>query len=434
MKILVVGSGGREHALAWRLGGSPSVNSVACAPGNPGIAAVATLVPIAADAIDALVDHAAAERYDLTVVGPEAPLVAGLADRLAERKLSVFGCSAAAAEIEGSKAFAKEVMARAGVPTARWESFTDREAASRFAAELAGEQGRVVVKADGLAAGKGVVICRGASEARGAIGQMLAGETVGRAGAPTEGWGGSRWPRVVVEEFLDGREASCMALVDGERVWPLAASEDHKQVGDGDQGPMTGGMGAISPTPVVDEALLARAAREVLEPTARALSEMGRPFRGLLYAGLMVTAEGPKVLEFNCRFGDPETQPLMARWEGDLGSALHAVATGGTPEMAFSRQAACCVVLAARGYPGTPEKGMEIHGLREAGALEGVTVFHAGTRADGGRVLVAGGRVLGVTGVGDDLAAARERAYAGAKAIHFEGIHYRRDIGARRSG
>jgi phosphoribosylamine---glycine ligase len=422
MRVLLVGSGGREHALAWRLARSPSVNSVACAPGNPGIAGVATLVPIAADAIDALVEHAAAERYDLAVVGPEAPLVAGLADRFAERKLSVFGCSAAAAEIEGSKAFAKEVMARAGVPTARWESFTDREAASRFAAELAGEQGRVVVKADGLAAGKGVVICRGASEARGAIGQMLAGETVGRAGA-----------RVVVEEFLDGREASCMALVDGERVWPLAASEDHKQVGDGDQGPMTGGMGAISPTPVVDEALLARAAREVLEPTARVLSEMGRPFRGLLYAGLMVTDAGPKVLEFNCRFGDPETQPLMARWEGDLGSALYAVATGGTPELAFSRQAACCVVLAAGGYPGTPEKGMEIHGLGEAGALPGVTVFHAGTRADGGRVRVAGGRVLGVTGVGDDLAAARERAYAGVKAIHFEGMHYRRDIGARRS-
>ncbi|MSP60046.1 MAG: phosphoribosylamine--glycine ligase [Myxococcales bacterium] len=423
MKVLVVGAGGREHALVWRLLRSPSVRDVRCAPGNAGIAELAEPVAIAADDLPALVSHAVAERYDLVVVGPEAPLVAGLADRLSERGLRVFGCSQAAAAIEASKAFAKEVMERAGVPTARFGSFSDEKAAVAWADDLvglagrgdrAGPEGWVVVKADGLAAGKGVVICQGAAAAREAIGRLLAD-------------GG----RVVVEEFLVGREASCMALCDGERVWPLAACEDHKTVGEGDRGPMTGGMGAISPTPVIDAALLERVRREVLVPTARTLAEMDRPFRGLLYAGVMITADGPRVLEFNCRLGDPETQPLLARLDGDLGAALLAVAEGRTPEIGFLPSVAVCVVLAARGYPDRPERGAEIRGLDEAEAESGVTVFHSGTRRVGDRIVAAGGRVLGVTGVGADLAEARLKAYRGVEKIHFEGMHFRRDIGAR---
>ncbi len=412
MRVLVVGGGGREHALVWRLQRSPSVEHVACAPGNLGIAETAEIVPIAAEATAQLVEHAVAERYQLVVVGPEAPLAAGLADELAARGVPVFGCSRAAAQIEASKRFAKEVMQAAGVPTARWGSFTDESAAVAFAESLGG---RAVVKADGLMAGKGVILCAGMDEARAAVRQLL-------------GAGG----QLVIEEFLVGREASCMAFVDGERVWPLAPAEDHKTVLDGDRGPMTGGMGAISPTPVVDAALLARVEREVLRPTARELVARGAPFRGLLYAGLMVGSDGPKVLEFNCRFGDPETQPLMARFRGDLGAALLAVAEGRAPEVAFDERAACTVVLAAKGYPGAVEKGAAIDGLEEAAAMPGVVVFHAGTRAAGGRVVVAGGRVLGVTAVGDDLAAARALAYRAVDRIRFDGMHYRRDIGARR--
>jgi phosphoribosylamine--glycine ligase len=436
MRVLVVGGGGREHALAWRLQRSPSVAKVWCAPGNAGTERVAESVPIGAEEVGKLVDHAAAARYDLVVVGPEAPLAAGLADALVEKGLRTFGCSRAAAEIEGSKKFAKEVMARAGVPTARWGAFDEPGAAERFAEELCAGGAGAVVKADGLAAGKGVVVAADAGAARAAIRAMLSGDLVGRAGA-----------RVVVEERLVGREASCMALCDGERVWPLAPCEDHKTILDGDRGPMTGGMGAISPTPVIDAATAARVEREVLLPTARTLGEMGRPFRGLLYAGLMVTSDGPKVLEFNCRFGDPETQPLMARFEGDLAQALLAIAEGRAPEVAFAARAACCVVLAARGYPGTVEKGAEIRGLDEAERAADAVVFHAGTRRDGARVVVAGGRVLGVTGwgslravaspvpggpaSGDDLAQARAAAYRAASQIRFDGMQLRRDIGAR---
>jgi phosphoribosylamine--glycine ligase len=420
MRVLVVGGGGREHALAWRLQRSPSVAAVECAPGNAGTSRVATNLPIAAEDVPAIVARAAEAKYDLVVVGPEAPLAAGLADALAARGLAVFGCSRAAAEIEGSKRFAKEVMERAGVPTARWGAFEEAGAAERFAGELCAAGAGAVVKADGLAAGKGVVVADDLAGARAAIRAMLAGELVGRAGA-----------RVVVEERLAGREASCMALVDGERVWPLAPCEDHKTIADGDRGPMTGGMGAISPTPVVDAACAARVEREVLLPTARTLAAMGRPFRGLLYAGLMVGEGGPKVLEFNCRFGDPETQPLLARWEGDLGEALLAIARGRAPEVRFSARAACCVVLAARGYPGPIEKGAAIDGLAQAEQVPGVIVFHAGTRAEGGRTVVAGGRVLGVTATGDDPAGARAAAYRAARVIRFDGMQLRGDIGAR---
>jgi phosphoribosylamine---glycine ligase len=422
MKVLVVGGGGREHALAWALARAPSVREVLCAPGNAGIAEVARCVPVNADEAVKLAELAEAENVDLIVVGPEAPLVAGLADLLRDRGHAVFGCSRAAAEIEGSKAFSKELMQRHSVPTAAFGAFSQAPEAELFVDQLMRDQERVVIKADGLAAGKGVVIARGADEAKRELRKMLAGDTVGDAGR-----------RVVVEEFLVGREASLMALVDGERVTPLAPAEDHKQVRDGDEGPMTGGMGVVSPTAVMSDLEMARAVREVLEPTARGLAAEGRPFRGLLYAGLMLTQKGPRAIEFNCRFGDPEAQVLMARLEDDLGALLYANATGRPIErVRFSAGAAVCVVMASGGYPGGYHTGVPIDGLDAARAVDGVTVFHAGTRRDGERVVTAGGRVLGVTGVGDSVDEARARAYRAVDSIHFEGAHFRRDIGQRR--
>jgi phosphoribosylamine--glycine ligase len=422
LKVLVVGGGGREHALAWALARSPSVREVLCAPGNAGMARVARVIPVDADRAVELAALADAEDVDLVVVGPEAPLVAGLADLLRERGRAVFGCSRAAAEIEGSKAFAKELMARHSVPTAAFGAFSQAPEAELFVDQLLADGERVVIKADGLAAGKGVVIARGAAEAKREIRKMLAGDTVGDAGR-----------RVVVEEFLVGREASLMALVDGERVTVLAPAEDHKQVGDGDQGPMTGGMGVVSPTPVLSDLEIARAIKEVLEPTARGLAAEGRSFRGLLYAGLMLTDKGPRALEFNCRFGDPETQALMARLDDDLGALLWANATGRPIErVRFSRAAAVCVVMASGGYPGPYRRDLPIDGLDAAGRIEGVTVFHSGTRTKDDRIVTAGGRVLGVTASGGDVDEARSRAYRAVEAIRFEGAHYRHDIGTRR--
>jgi phosphoribosylamine--glycine ligase len=421
MKVLVVGGGGREHALVWALSRSPSVGEILCAPGNGGIAQVARCVSVKTDEINKLSDLAEAENVDLVVVGPEAPLVAGLADLIRHSGRAVFGCSRAAAEIEGSKAFAKELMARHGIPTARFGSFSQLPEAELFIDELAQAGGRVVIKADGLAAGKGVVLCDSAASAKTEAGRMLSGQAVGDAGR-----------RLVIEEFLDGREASLMAFVDGERVTPLDSCEDHKTIDDGDRGPMTGGMGVLSPTPVLSDLEVARAVKEVLEPTARALVAEGRPFRGLLYAGLMLTATGPKVLEFNCRFGDPEVQALMARLDDDLGALLHANAVGQPlGRVRFSSRAAVCVVMTAPGYPGAYESGAPISGL-EAAAADGAIVFHAGTRRDeAGRILTSGGRVLGVTATGVDTAEARARAYEAVAKIDFKGAHYRRDIGAR---
>jgi phosphoribosylamine--glycine ligase len=419
-------SGGREHALAWALSRSPSVREVLCAPGNAGIAEVARCLPVRADEHSKLADLAEAEGVDLVVVGPEGPLVAGLADLLTTRGRPVFGCSRAAAEIEGSKAFAKAFMARHRVPSGAYGIFSDVDNADLFI-DAAFERGqkRLVVKADGLAAGKGVTICEGAHESKQAVREMLEARVHGLAGQ-----------RIVIEEFLEGAEATLMALVDGERVTPLAPSEDHKQRDDGDHGPMTGGMGVVSPTPVLDDLTVARAVREVLEPTARGLAAEGRPFRGLLYAGLMLTAQGPKVLEFNCRFGDPETQALMARLDDDLGAVLYAIASGRPVErVRFSASPAVCVVMTAPGYPGQYATGAPILGLERANALPSVTVFHAGTRRDeSGALVTAGGRVLGVTARGDDLTQARERVYAAVQQISFDGAHWRRDIGARRRG
>ncbi len=417
MRVLVVGSGGREHALVWKIAQSPLVRALYCAPGNPGIAAQATLVPLRADDAEGLARWARGEGIDLVVVGPEAPLVGGLVDRLARHGIPAFGPTAAAAEIEGSKAFAKDVMRAAGIPTAAHGAFGDLEPALDFARARGG---RVVVKADGLAAGKGVVVCGGVAEAEAALRSMLVERVHGAAGA-----------RVVVEERLEGPEASCIAFTDGEEVRLLAAAQDHKRIFDGDRGPNTGGMGAFSPTPQVTAEVLARVESDVLRPAVREMARRGRPFRGALYAGLMLTRDGPRVLEFNARLGDPETQPILMRLEGDLVPALAAAARGdlSAVRLAFDARAAVGVVLAAEGYPGKVTTGDVIEGA-EGPFGEGVQVFHAGTaRAADGRLVTAGGRVMTVCALGADLGAASRRAYEAAAAIRWRGQQYRRDIG-----
>lgn len=419
MRVLVVGSGGREHALAWKISRSPLVRAVFAAPGNPGIAEVATLVPLASDDVAGIAGWARANAIDLVVVGPEAPLVAGLVDRLEADGIPAFGPSAAAAEIEGSKAFAKDVMRAAGIPTAEYEAFEAVEPALAWASARGG---RVVVKADGLAAGKGVVVCGDLAEAEGALRAMLVERVHGGAGA-----------RVVVEERLEGPEASCICFTDGERVRLLAAAQDHKRIFDGDRGPNTGGMGAFSPTPNVTPAVAEMVERDVLLPAVRELARRGRPFRGALYAGLMLTPRGPRVLEFNARLGDPETQPILLRLSSDIVPALLAAARGDLSgiTLEFDPRAAVGVVLAAEGYPGAVARGDEIEGA--GGPFdEGVQVFHAGTAfGAGGAVVTSGGRVLTVCALGADLDAAAARAYAAAARIRFRGMQYRKDIGKK---
>jgi phosphoribosylamine--glycine ligase len=419
LRILLVGSGGREHALAWKLAQSSSLGRLYAAPGNPGIAALAECVPLAADAVADLAAFAERARIDLTVVGPEVPLAAGLVDQLTARGLPVFGPTRAAAELESSKVFAKALFARYGIPTARFGTF-DRPAPARaFVRELGG---RAAVKADGLAAGKGVVLCREAGEADRAIGDMLEQRVFGAAGA-----------RVVVEELLEGEEVSVFALTDGDAVCPLAAAQDHKAIFDGDRGPNTGGMGAYSPPPALDPGLHARVVETVLRPTVRAMAAEGRPYRGVLYAGLMLTAAGPRVIEYNVRFGDPECQVLAVRLAEDLVPLCRAVAEGkGLPgAVAWRPEPAVCVVLASGGYPGTYPTGHPIGGLDRAAAHPGVTVFHAGTAMKDGRLVTAGGRVLGVTATAADLPGAIAAAYRAVADIRFEGMHFRRDIGHR---
>jgi phosphoribosylamine--glycine ligase len=419
MRILVVGSGGREHALAWKISRSPLVRALFAAPGNPGIAKVATLVPLDVRDVDAVARWAVENRIDLVVVGPEAPLVAGLADRVAKEGIPVFGPTAAAAEIEGSKAFAKDVMQAAGIPTAEYEAFTALEPAVAYARARGG---KVVVKADGLAAGKGVVVCGDAAEAEQALRDMLVGGAHGAAGS-----------KVVVEERLEGPEASCIAFTDGERVRMLAAAQDHKRIFDGDRGPNTGGMGAFSPTPNVDAALLAEVERAVIVPAVRELARRGRPFRGALYAGLMLTPRGARVLEFNARLGDPETQPILMRLRSDLVPALLAAAKGDLSGVAldFDPRAAVGVVLAAEGYPGKVASGDAIEGA-DGPFPEDVQVFHAGTAYDAaGRVVTSGGRVLTVCALGAGLPEAARQAYEAAAKVRFRGVQYRKDIGGK---
>jgi phosphoribosylamine---glycine ligase len=422
MRVLVVGGGGREHALAWRLAEDPAVTRVLAAPGNAGIASVADCAPnVAADDVEGIVRLVEREKVDLTVIGPEGPLVAGLGDRLRREGHNVFGPNAAAARIEGSKAFAKEVMARRGVPTARSGAFDDVGKAVAFVDELGGS---AVVKADGLAAGKGVTVAADRQTAVDAIEDCLVAGTFGEAGRT-----------IVVEELLEGPEVSVFAVTDGRGNCALLdAVQDHKRVGDGDTGPNTGGMGAYSPVPALDQATATWILDTVIAPVVEEL----RPYRGVLFAGMMLTADGPKVLEFNCRFGDPETEVLMPRMPHSVGTLLHACATGRLAYEAgnagFDDGAAVTVVVASEGYPGRYEIGRPIVGVREAATIDGVTVFHAGTSRDaGGQHVTAGGRVLAVTGRGGTLSEARERAYRGVDEIHFEGMHFRTDIATRAS-
>jgi phosphoribosylamine--glycine ligase len=415
--VLLVGGGGREHSLAWKLAQSPGLGRLVAAPGNPGIAAHARCVPVKDTAIDDLVALAQRERPDLVVVGPETPLAMGLADRLRAAGFAVFGGGAAAARLESSKAFAKDLMARHRIPTARFGTFRDLESARAYCRELGAP---LVVKADGLAAGKGVIICRSLEEADAALAQCLQARAFGDSGLT-----------VVVEEFLEGEEASFFAISDGTAVLPLAAAQDHKTVWDGDRGPNTGGMGAYSPAPVLDSAMEARVMAEIVRPTIAAMAGEGTPYTGVLYVGLMITREGPKVIEFNCRFGDPECQVLLPRLDEDLLALLLAAATGkGLPSsLAWSPRASVCVVMTSAGYPGHYETGRPITGLEAAGQIDGVTVFHAGTARAGGALVTAGGRVLGVQALGADVAAAIRAAYAAVERIRFDGAHYRRDIG-----
>ena len=422
MKILVIGGGGREHALAWKLAQSPKVQQVYVAPGNGGTALAPNLKNVPITDLAALRDWALAEKIALTVVGPEQPLAAGVVDDFRAHGLRIFGPTRAAAQLESSKAFSKDFMQRHGIPTAAYETFTDATAAHACVDRLGAP---IVVKADGLAAGKGVVVAATKEEAHAAIDDMLGGNTLGVA----HNEGGAR---VVIEEFLQGEEASFIVLCDGKHVVPLATSQDHKRLLDGDEGPNTGGMGAYSPAPVVTPDVHARAMRDVILPTIRGMDQDGTPFTGFLYAGLMIDAEGrPKTLEFNTRMGDPETQPILMRMKSDLVEVLLAATAGKLDEveLQWDRRVALGVVLAAGGYPASPKKGDLITGCPKP--TDEVVVFHAGTAGEGDQVRTSGGRVLCVTALGDSVRQAQAKAYDVARGIHFDGVQYRRDIGHR---
>ncbi len=421
MNILVIGSGGREHALAWKAAQSPDADRVFVAPGNAGTAREPGLENINIDVMDlnGLADFAAANNVGLTIVGPEAPLVAGICDLFAERGLRVFGPSAGAAQLEGSKAFTKDFLARQNIPTAGYGNFTEVDEALAYVRE---QGAPIVVKADGLAAGKGVIVAMTLAEAEEAIRDMLAGNAFGEAGS-----------RVVIEEFLDGEEASFIVMVDGEHVLPMATSQDHKRVGDGDTGPNTGGMGAYSPAPVVTADVHQRIMDEVIYPTVRGMAAEGHPYKGFLYAGLMIDGNGaPKVIEFNCRFGDPETQPIMLRMKSDLVELCGAAIDGKLDQCTsdWDERASVGIVLAAGGYPGSYNKGDVIAGL-PASETEGEKVFHAGTRLDGDQVVTNGGRVLCATALGHTVTEAQQRAYDVAARICWDGVFYRMDIAYR---
>ena len=422
MKILVVGSGGREHALAWKLAAEPGVTAVACAPGNPGIARVATTIAVDAGDVDALCALAEREHIDLTVVGPELPLDRGLVDRFTARGLRVFGPRQAAARLECSKVFAKGFMARHGIPTARYR--VSATAADARAIAASGELGfPLVVKADGLAAGKGVVVAPDRAAAEQAIAAAMEERQFGEAGA-----------RVVLEECLSGPEVSFFALCDGRRAVPLGSAQDHKRIFDDDRGPNTGGMGAFAPSPLVDAALESRVMREIVDPVMRGMRDEGHEYRGFLYAGLMLTCDGPKVIEFNVRFGDPEAQVVIPAIAGDLAPVLAAAAEGrlGDARLPLRPDKHVGVVMASQGYPGPGPARLPIAGLDDAGAIDGVLVFHAGTAAAADNaVITAGGRVLTVVGRGTTYDEAIARAYAGVARISFDGMQFRRDIGRK---
>lgn len=417
MKVLVVGGGGREHALVWKLRQSPRVKEVFCAPGNAGIASLATCVNIGSEDIPGLLAFAKEKGVDLTMVGPEAPLCAGIVDRFQEAGLKIFGPSQAAAEIEGSKVVAKDIMAKYGIPTAKYAAFTSPEEAVKYINQIGAP---CVVKADGLAAGKGVIVAMDKETALGAVRSVMVDRDFGEAGK-----------LMVVEECLVGEEVSILAFTDGVNVVPMVSSQDHKRVFDNDQGPNTGGMGAYAPAPVYTPAVHSQAMDEIVVPMIRALDAEGRTYSGVIYAGLMITDQGPKVLEFNARFGDPETQPVLSLLETDLVEIIDAILENrlDSMEIKWKNQSSVCVVLASGGYPGSYEKGKVIKGLDQV--PEDVMVFHAGTAEKEGKVVTAGGRVLGVTAAGPDILSAIRSAYNAIKKISFDGMQYRKDIGYR---
>ena len=421
MRILLIGGGGREHALAWKLVQSPNVEKLYAAPGNPGMALLqkCECINLNVDDLEGVADYAEEKSIDLTVVGPEAPLVAGLADVFKRRGLPVFGPSKAAAQLEGSKAFSKELMAKYNIPTAFFKICEDIEAAKAYVEEKGAP---LVVKADGLAAGKGVVVAMTKQEALDAIDDMMGDHKFGAAGA-----------RVVLEEYMEGEEASLLAFTDGKTVVPMIAAQDHKRVFDGDEGPNTGGMGTYAPAPVMTDILRLKATELVLKPVVAAMAKEGTPYQGCLYAGLMIKGDSVKVVEFNCRFGDPETQVVLPLLDGDLAEIMLACATGTLDkvEVAWHDKAAVCVVMASGGYPESYEKGKEITGLAAAEEDKDVVVFHAGTKEAEGKIVTSGGRVLGVTAVDSSIKAARDRAYAAVEKIAFEKNFYRKDIAWR---
>jgi phosphoribosylamine--glycine ligase len=421
MRVLVIGYGGREHALVWKLKQSPSVREIFCAPGNPGIAELADCVPIDASNIVELADFAMSVNVNLTVVGPELSLDLGIVDEFNKRNLSIFGPSKAAAEIESSKVFAKEFMRQLNIPTARFHVATTPDE-GRMILNKGEFKYPLVIKTDGLAAGKGVTICHNREDADKMMALVMQERKFGKSG-----------DRIVIEEFLEGQEISFQVISDGKRVLPLATSQDHKTLLDGDQGPNTGGMGAYSPAVYVNKESHQKIMNEIILPTISGMADQGRLFRGVLYAGLMLTKDGPKVLEYNVRFGDPETQALLPRMECDFGETLMAATRGRLEEahVEWKKEVCVCVVLASEGYPGEVESGNEITGIAEASAMDGVAVFHAGTKMKDGKLITSGGRVLSVAATNYHLSAACDRAYQAVSKIHFEGMHYRKDIGKK---
>ena len=419
MKILVVGGGGREHTLVWKIAQSPLVKKIYCAPGNPGIAQLAECVPIKAEDIKALCEFAGKEKIALTVVGPEDPLVLGIVDVFTKAGLRIFGPTQKAAAIEGSKVFSKSLMRKHAIPTAEFRAFQSARDAVSYIKTF---EPPLVVKADGLAKGKGAIVCRTSQEALDAVELIMKKKEFGEAGE-----------KLVIEEFLTGEEVSVLALTDGKTIMPLEPAQDHKAIYDGDKGPNTGGMGAYCPVPLVTPEVAMRIDREVLVPTVHAMNAQGRPYKGVLYAGLMMTPGGPKVLEYNARFGDPETQAILVRMKSDLVPILMAVTDGTLDKMEieWDPRPAVCVVMASPGYPGPYEKGKEITGLDAVKDMRDVIVFHAGTTYKDGKVVTNGGRVLGVTALGDDIGWARLHAYEAVRKIKFQGVQFRTDIGAK---
>jgi phosphoribosylamine--glycine ligase len=419
MKVLVVGGGGREHALIYKIAQSPLVEKIYCAPGNPGIAELAECVHIGAEEVGTLRDFAKAEQIDLTVVGPEVPLTMGIVDLFQAAGLEIFGPNRAAAQIEGSKGFSKDLMARYNIPTAAYRSFTEHTAAVAYIKQ---QGAPIVVKADGLAAGKGVIVAMDEAQAIAAVDDIMLDKVFGSAGAS-----------VVIEEFMEGEEASFFAFTDGKNILPLASSQDHKRVDDNDEGPNTGGMGAYSPAPVVTAELHDEIVAAVVKPTIDGMAADGCPYSGILYVGLMIKDGKPRVVEYNARFGDPEAQPLLMRMRSDIVPVLQACARGELQQdtIEWYDKSAVCVVLASGGYPAAFEKGLPISGLAAAAEIEDLMVFHAGTALKDGQIVNNGGRVLGVTGLGDSVQAAIDKAYAGVAQIDWPQVHFRKDIGAR---